>query len=335
MTTTTMATATANELTYREALNQAMTEEMDRDATVFLIGEEVGHYQGAYKVSQGMLARFGERRVVDTPIAETGFVGVGIGAAMIGLRPIVEVMTFNFSLVAMDQIVSNAAKIRLMSGGHLSIPLVVRGPGGAANQVAAQHSQALEAFFVHCPGLKVVAPSTPADAKGLLKSAIRDNNPVIFIESELLYSAKGSVPVGEHVVPIGRGDVKRMGRHCTVVAWSRAIHTCLTAATELSARGIEVEIVDPRSLRPLDEKIIVSSVAKTGRCVIVQDSWPMCSFGAEIAHRVHRRCFDELDAPVELVSSDDVPMPYARNLELEVLPQAKDVVDAVNRTLYL
>jgi pyruvate dehydrogenase E1 component beta subunit len=322
-------------ITFREALNQAMSEEMERDPTVFLMGEEVGHYQGAYKVSQGMLARFGERRVVDTPIAENGFAGVGVGAAMVGLRPIIEFMTFNFSLVAIDQIVNNAAKIRQMSGGQFTIPIVFRGPGGSAVQVASQHSQALESYYVHVPGLKVVMPSVPSDAKGLLKSAIRDDNPVIFIESETLYGVSGEVPPGEYTIPIGKGDVKRPGKDCTIVAWSKTVHTAAEAAKQLAAEGIEVEIVDPRSLRPLDDEIIFESVRKTHRCVIVQEGWPMCGFAAEIAFRVQRNCLDFLDAPVERVTNEDVPQPYARNLEVEVLPQAKDVVRAVKAAMYL
>jgi pyruvate dehydrogenase E1 component beta subunit len=322
-------------ISYREALNQAMSEEMERDPAVFLMGEEVGHYQGAYKVSQGMLARFGEKRVVDTPIAETGFAGVGIGAAMVGLRPIIEFMTFNFSLVAIDQIISNAAKIRQMSGGQFAVPIVFRGPGGSAMQVAAQHSHSLESFYAHVPGLKVVMPSTPADAKGLLKTAIRDDNPVVFIEAETLYSVTGEVPPGEYTIPLGRGDVKRPGKDCTIVAWSKTLHTSMEAAKQLAAEGIEVEIVDPRTLRPLDEEIIHESVRKTHRLVIVQEGWPMCGYAAEIAYRVQRACLDHLDAPIERVTSDDVPMPYARNLELEVLPQTRDVVRAVKTAMYL
>lgn len=322
-------------MTYREALNQAISEEMERDPTVFLIGEEVGHYQGAYKVSQGLLQRFGERRVVDTPIAESGFVGVGVGAAMTGLRPIVELMTFNFSLVAIDQIINNAAKIRQMSGGQFTVPMVVRGPSGVAAQVAAQHSQAFESFFANVPGLKVVAPAVPADAKGLLKSAIRDDNPVIFLESETLYSLTGEVPTGERTLPLGRGEVKRAGAACTVVAWSKMLHVALDAGKALAQDGIEVEIVDPRTLRPLDDELLFESVRKTHRCVIAEEGWPMCGYGAEIAYRVQRTCLDLLDAPVERVTSDDVPMPYARNLEMEVLPQVKDVVAAVRRVMYL
>jgi pyruvate dehydrogenase E1 component beta subunit len=322
-------------ISYREALNQAMSEEMDRDANVFLMGEEVGHYQGAYKVSQGMLARFGEKRVVDTPIAECGFAGVGIGAAMVGLRPIIEFMTFNFSLVAIDQIINNAAKIRQMSGGQFTIPIVFRGPGGSAVQVAAQHSQALESFYAHVPGLKVVMPSVPVDAKGLLKSAIRDENPVVFIEAETLYSLTGEVPPGEYTIPIGKGEVKRQGGHCTVVAWSKMVHTALEAAKLLAQEGIEIEVVDLRTLRPLDDEIIFESVRKTHRCVILEEGWPVAGYGAEVAYRVQRMCMDALDGPVQRVTSDDVPMPYARNLELEVLPQPRDLVAAVKSALYL
>jgi pyruvate dehydrogenase E1 component beta subunit len=322
-------------ISYREALNQAMTEEMERDPSVFLMGEEVGHYQGAYKVSQGLLAKFGEKRVVDTPIAECGFAGVGVGAAMVGLRPVIEFMTFNFSLVAIDQIINNAAKIRQMSAGQFSIPIVFRGPGGSAMQVASQHSQAFESFYAYTPGLKVVMPSMPSDAKGLLKTAIRDDNPVVFIESETLYSVTGEVPPGEYTIPLGKGDVKRQGKDCTIVAWSKMVHTALEAAKQLAAEGIEVEIVDPRSLRPLDDELIFESVRKTHRCVIVEESWPMCGYGAEVAYRVQRSCMDFLDAPIERVTSDDVPMPYARNLEIEVLPQPKDVIRAVKGAMYL
>jgi pyruvate dehydrogenase E1 component beta subunit len=320
---------------YREALNQAMTEEMERDPNVFVMGEEVGHYQGAYKVTQGLLQRFGEKRVVDTPIAECGFAGIGVGAAMVGLRPIIEFMTFNFSLVAIDQIVNSAAKIRQMSGGQFTIPIVFRGPGGSAVQVASQHSQSLEGYYAYCPGLKVVMPSTPADAKGLLKTAIRDDNPVIFIESETLYSVTGEVPHGDVMVPLGKGDIKRSGKDCTIVAWSKMVHLALETAKVLEADGLSIEVVDPRTLRPLDDEIIVSSVNRTHRCVILEEGWPVGGFGAEIAYRVQRWCMDSLDAPVVRVTSDDVPMPYARNLELEVLPQVKDVVQAVKSVMYL
>ena len=244
---------------------------MERDESVFLMGEEVGFYQGAYKVSQGLLERFGQRRVIDTPITEGGFTGVGIGAAMVGLRPVIEVMTFNFSILALDQIVNHAAKIRYMSGGQFKIPLVIRGPGGAAHQLAAQHSQSLEAYFAHVPGLKVVMPGTPKDAKGLLKSAIRDDNPVIFIESEVMYALKGEVPEGEYTIPIGVGDIKRDGKDVTIIAYSKMLHTALEAATLLEKEGIAAEVVDPRTIRPLDEEIIFNSVKKTNRCVIVEE----------------------------------------------------------------
>lgn len=322
-------------ISYREALNQAIREEMDRDADVFLMGEEVGHYQGAYKVSQGLLQRFTERRVIDTPIAEMGFAGVGVGAAMVGLRPIIEFMTFNFSLVAIDQIVNNAAKIYQMSAGQFHIPIVFRGPNGPAVQVGSQHSQALESFYSHVPGLKVVAPSTPYDAKGLLKAAIRDDNPVVFMESETLYNSTGEVPDEDYLVPLGVGEIKRSGGSVTLVAWSKMIELCFEVAETLATDGIEAEIVDPRTLRPLDTEIIAQSVHKTGRCVIVEVGWPVCGFGAEIAYHVQRDCLDHLDAPVERVTSDDVPMPYALNLENEVLPQVKDVVGAVHKVLYL
>ncbi len=323
-------------LSYREALNQAMSEEMARDPSVFLMGEEVGHYQGAYKVSQGMLERFGERRVIDTPIAECGFVGVGVGAAMVGLRPIVELMTFNFSLVAIDQVINNAAKVRQMSGGQFKVPIVIRGAGGAAHQLGAQHSQSLESMYTYCPGLKVVMPATPADAKGLLKTAIRDDDPVVFIEGELLYGMQGEVPEGEHLIPLGRGEVKREGSDCTIVAWSKMVHLALAAAEELERKhDLSVEVVDPRTIKPLDEEIILRSVAKTHRCVVVEEGWSFNGVGAEIAHRVQRGVFDELDAPIERVTSLDVPMPYALHLEDLVAPTVPKVVAAVRRTLYL
>ncbi len=322
-------------ISYREALNQAMREEMERDDNVFLMGEEVGHYQGAYKVSQGLLQRFSERRVVDAPIAEMGFAGIGVGAAMVGLRPIIEFMTFNFSLVAIDQIVNNAAKIYQMSGGQYPIPMVFRGPSGPAVQVGSQHSQALESFYSHVPGLKVVLPSTPYDAKGLLKTSIRDDNPVIFMESETLYNSTGEVPEEEYLIPIGVGDVKREGRDVTVVAWSKMVEVAIATAEQLAGEGVDVEVVDPRTLRPLDDAIIAESVRKTGRCVIVEVGWPVSGFGAEVAYRVQRDCLDYLDAPVERVTSDDVPMPYAAALEQEVMPQIKDVAAAIKKVLYL
>jgi pyruvate dehydrogenase E1 component beta subunit len=322
-------------LSYREALNQAMSEEMERDGDIFLMGEEVGHYQGAYKVSQGLLQKFGEKRVIDTPIAECGFVGVGIGAAMTGLRPIIELMTWNFSLVAIDQIINNAAKIRLMSGGQFKLPIVFRGPGGAAGQLGAQHSQCLEHMYANVPGLKVVMPSTPADAKGLLKTAIRDDDPVVFIEGERLYGVQGDVPEGEHVIPLGKADVKRAGKDCTIIAWSRMVHVADEAAQQLAKENIEVEIVDPRSLRPLDGETLFASVKKTNRCVVVEEGHHFANVGAEIASQVAAACFDDLDAPVERVTRADVPMPYAPNLEALVTPDAARVVAAVKRAMYL
>jgi pyruvate dehydrogenase E1 component beta subunit len=322
-------------LSYREALNQAMAEEMERDGDIFLMGEEVGHYQGAYKVSQGLLQKFGEKRVIDTPIAECGFVGVGIGAAMTGLRPIVELMTWNFSLVAIDQIVNNAAKIRLMSGGQFKCPIVFRGPGGAAGQLGAQHSQCLEYMYANVPGLKVVMPSTPADAKGLLKTAIRDDDPVVFIEGERLYGFQGEVPDGDHVVPLGKASVQREGKDCTIVAWSRMAHVAEEAAQLLEKENIAVEIVDPRSIRPLDAATIFSSVKKTNRCVVLEEGHQFANVGAEIAAQVAAACFDDLDAPVERLTRMDVPMPYAANLEALVTPDAQRVVAAVKRAMYL
>jgi pyruvate dehydrogenase E1 component beta subunit len=319
---------------YREALNAAMCEEMARDPNIFLMGEEVGEYQGAYKVSQGMLQKFGARRVVDTPIVETGFAGIGIGAAMTGLRPIIEFMTFNFSLVAIDQIINNAAKIRQMSGGQFKVPIVFRGAGGAAGQLAAQHSQSLESYYVHCPGLKVVMPSTPKDAKGLLKTAIRDDNPVIFIESELLYGSSGEVPEGEYLIPLGVADVKREGSDVTIVTYSKMVHVSLAAAAELSGEGVSVEVVDVRTLRPLDLDTIVASVKKTSRCVVVQEGWPMAGMASELAFQIQEAAFGWLDAPVARVTNQDVPTPYAKNLEAMVAPSAEKVVAAVKRVMY-
>jgi pyruvate dehydrogenase E1 component beta subunit len=320
----------------REALNQAMTEEMERDENVFLMGEEVGYYNGAYKVTQGLLQRFSERRVVDAPIAEMGFAGIGVGAAMVGLRPIIEFMTFNFSLVAIDQIINNAAKIYQMSGGQFNVPIVFRGPGGPAVQVASQHSQALESFYAHVPGLKVVMPATAYDAKGLLKTAIRDDNPIVFIEGETLYNTTWEVPAEEeHLIPLGVADIKREGKDVTLIAWSKMVWTCLDAAKALAEQGIDAEVVDPRTLRPLDVDTLAQSVRKTGRCVIVEVGWPVAGFGAEIAYQMQKLCMDSLDAPIERVTSDDVPMPYAKVLEDEVQPQVKDVVAAVRRVLYL
>jgi pyruvate dehydrogenase E1 component beta subunit len=316
-------------LSFREALREAMVEEMERDPDIFLMGEEVGYYNGAYKVSEGMLERFGEKRVIDTPIAEAGFAGVGIGAAMVGMRPIIEFMTWNFSLVAYDQLVNNAAKLRYMTNGQFTLPIVFRGPSGAAHALGAQHSQALESIYAHVPGLKVVVPSIPADGKGLLKAAIRDDNPVCFMESELMYSLKGEVPSGEHVIPLGVADVKRPGDDVTIVTWGKMLHTAVKAAEELAGGGIEAEIVDLRTIRPLDTDAILASVRKTHRLVVLQEGWPFAGVAAEIITLVTREAFDDLDAPPERVTNLDTPMPYAVNLEQVVLPSVPRVVAAV------
>ncbi|MDH5491121.1 MAG: pyruvate dehydrogenase complex E1 component subunit beta [Myxococcales bacterium] len=326
----------ARTIRYREAIREAMAEEMERDSDVLLMGEEVGHYQGAYKVSEGLLTRFGERRVLDTPIAEAGFAGIGVGAAMTGLRPIVEFMTWNFSFVAFDQIISNAAKIYQMSGGTIRCPIVFRGPNGAARQVSSQHSHAVEPFYASIPGLLVAAPSTPRDAKGLLKWAIRDDNPVIFLEGETLYGEKGEVPAPEldELIPFGCARVAREGDACTLVAWGSALQKALEAAEELAAVGIECEIIDPRTLRPLDTPALVRSVRKTHRCVVVHEHWPYGGPGAEIVDRLQREAFDDLDAPIERVAGLDVPMPYASNLEARVLPTVQRIVRAVRAACY-
>ncbi len=321
-------------LTYREALNQAMREEMHRDETIVLMGEEVGYYNGAYKVSKGLLDEFGPKRVLDTPITELGFTGLGVGAAMAGVRPIVEMMTFNFSMLAIDQIVNSAAKMLYMSGGQFPIPMVVRGPGGAGHQLGAQHSQSLESWYCHVPGLKVVMPATPADAKGLLKTSIRDDNPVVFIESEVLYGTKGEVPDGEHLIPLGVADIKRAGRDVTLVAHSKMVFVALEAATDLANEGIEAEVVDPRTLRPLDTEAILNSVRKTNRVVVVEEGWEYCGVGAQFVDVIQREAFDYLDAPVLRVTGADVPMPYAKNLEHAALPDKEKVKDAVHRVLY-
>ena len=322
-------------ITYRDALNQALREELRRDPSVFLMGEEVGVYQGAYKVSKGLLQEFGPQRIIDTPITEEGFAGVGVGAAMAGLRPIIEMMTWNFSLVAIDQIVNGAAKMLYMSGGQFKIPMVFRGPGGAAHQLSAQHSQSLEAWYASVPGLKVVAPSTPYDAKGLLKSAIRDDDPVIFMEGETLYGAKGEVPDEEYTIPIGVTDIKRAGTDVTIIAWSKMVTVALKAAEQLAADGISCEIVDPRTLRPLDDGPILASVRKTNRCVILEEGWPVAGLGAHLAFQIQRDAFGDLDAPITRVTGADVPMPYAKNLEHLAMPSPSRVVAAVREVLYL
>jgi pyruvate/2-oxoglutarate/acetoin dehydrogenase E1 component len=319
-------------MTYREALNLALREEMRRDPHVFVMGEEVGLYEGAYKVTQGLLKEFGPQRVVDTPIAESGFTGVGIGAAMVGLRPVIEMMTFNFALLALDQILNSAAKIHYMSGGQYAVPIVIRGPGGPAHQLAAQHSQSMESYFVHVPGLKVVRPSTPMDAKGLLKSAIRDDNPVIFIESETLYPVKGEVPEDpDFLIPLGQAVVRREGRDVTVIAYMGMLYRVLEAAEELDKEGISVEIVDPRTLRPMDKPTIIASVRKTHRAVVVEAGAGFAGVGSEIAAFVTEEALDDLDAPVERVTGADAPMPYARNLERAKTPSKEKIIAAIRR----
>ena len=323
-------------VTYREALNRALREEMERDDSVFLIGEEVGEYDGAYKVSKGLLDQFGEWRVRDTPIAENGFAGLGVGAAMAGLRPVVEFMTWNFALLAYDAIVNSAAKMLFMSGGQFNIPIVFRGPGGAALQLSAQHSQVPDPWYANIPGLKVCAPATPADALGLLKSAIRDADPVVFIEGELLYNVKGEVPDGEHLVPIGLADVKRVGEDVTIVAHSKMVQVALAAAEKLATDyEVEAEIVDLRSLRPLDTDTVITSVRKTNRAVVVQEGWPIAGIGAQIVDDIQREAFDDLDAPVARVSGLDVPMHYARPIEKLIVPSVDHVVNAVKHVCYL
>ena len=323
-------------ITYREALNRALREEMQRDDSVFILGEEVGEYDGAYKVTKGLLDEFGAMRVRDTPIAENGFAGLGIGAAMAGLRPIVEFMTWNFALLAYDAIVNSAAKLLHMSGGQFTVPIVFRGPGGAAMQLAAQHSQVPDPWYANIPGLKVCAPATPADAMGLLKAAIRDEDPVVFIEGELLYNVKGDVPDTEHLVPLGVADIKRTGEDVTIVTHSRMVHVALQAAEMLATEHeVEAEVVDLRSLRPLDLDTYVNSVRKTNRAVVVEEGWPVAGIGAQVVDDIQREAFDELDAPVARVSGLDVPMHYARALEKLIVPDADAVVNAVKHVCYL
>jgi len=322
-------------ITYRDALNQALREEMQRDDRVFVMGEEVGIYQGAYKVSKGLLQEFGEMRVVDTPITELGFAGVGVGAAMVGLRPVIEFMTWNFALLALDQVVNSAAKMLSMSGGQFNIPMVFRGPNGAALQLSAQHSQAWESWLAHIPGLKVVAPGTPYDAKGLLKSAIRDDNPVLVLEGEMLYNVKGEVPDGDYTIPIGKAQVKREGDHVTIVSYGKMINVANQAADQLAKDGIRAEVIDLLTLRPLDAETVCASVRKTNRAVVVEEGWEICGMGAQVADYVQRDCFDDLDAPVLRVHQADVPMPYAKNLERAAKPDAQKTVAAVRQVLYL
>jgi pyruvate dehydrogenase E1 component beta subunit len=322
-------------LTYRDALNQALREEMARDPNVFLMGEEVGVYQGAYKVSRGLLEEFGPNRVVDTPITELGFAGVGVGAAMVGLRPIIEFMTWNFALLAVDQIVNAAAKMRYMSGGQVGVPIVFRGPAGAALQLAAQHSQCFEAMYAHIPGLKVLMPATPADAKGLLKSAIRDDDPVVFMEGEMLYNNKGDVPEGEHLVPIGQADLKRTGEHVSLICYGKTVAQCLKAADLLDAEGISAEVLDLRTIRPLDLEAILASVTKTHRAVVAEEGWHFAGAGAQVVDEIQKQIFDELDAPVLRVTGADVPMPYNKVLEKAAKVSPEKIAGAAKKVLYL
>jgi len=322
------------EIQFREALGEAMSEEMRRDENVFLMGEEVAEYNGAYKVSQGMLDEFGPDRVIDTPIAELGFTGLGIGAAMNGIRPIIEFMTFNFSLVAIDQIINSAAKMLSMSNGQFKVPIVFRGATGNAGQLAAQHSQNFENWYANTPGLKVVVPSNPSDAKGLLKSSIRDDNPIIFMESELLYGTKGSVPEGEYLIPIGQADIRREGNDVTLVSFGKMMNQANEAALELEKEGTSVELIDLRTVRPIDYDSIVTSVKKTNRLVILEEAWPLASISSEVAYHIQKHAFDYLDAPVQRVTNQDVPLSYAPTLIEAVLPNVKGVIDAVNRVMY-
>jgi pyruvate dehydrogenase E1 component beta subunit len=322
-------------LTYRDALNQALREEMARDPDVFLMGEEVGVYQGAYKVSRGLLEEFGPNRIIDTPITELGFAGVGVGAAMVGLRPIIEFMTWNFALLAIDQIVNAAAKMRYMSGGQVGMPIVFRGPAGAALQLAAQHSQTFESMYAHIPGLKVVMPATPADAKGLLKSAIRDPDPVVFMEGEMLYNVKGEVPEGEYLTPIGQAEIKRAGDHVTLICYSKTVAICLKAAEQLAAEGISAEVVDLRTIRPLDLETIFASVGRTHRAVVAEEGWYFAGAGAQVVDEIQKGMFDELDAPVLRVTGADVPMPYNKHLEKAAKVSPEKVITAAKKVLYL
>jgi pyruvate dehydrogenase E1 component beta subunit len=322
-------------ITYRDALNQALKEEMQRDDRVFLMGEEVGVYQGAYKVSRGLLQEFGEMRVVDTPITELGFAGVGVGAAMVGLRPVIEFMTWNFALLALDQVVNAAAKMLYMSGGQFPMPMVFRGPNGAALQLAAQHSQAWESWLSHIPGLKVVTPATPHDAKGLLKAAIRDDNPVCFLEGEMLYNTKGEVPEEDYVIPLGEAEVKREGTDATIVTNGKMVLAALAAAEQLAKEDVSVEVVDLRTIRPFDVETIANSVRKTNRAVVAEEGWGVSGIGATIVDVIQRECFDDLDAPVLRVHQEEVPMPYAKSLENAAKPDAGKLVAAVKKVAYL
>ena len=319
---------------FREALREALNEEMRRDESVFLMGEEVAEYDGAYKVSQGMLAEFGPKRVIDTPIAELGFAGIGVGAAMNGLRPIIEFMTFNFSLVAIDQVINSAAKMMSMSGGQFTVPIVFRGPTASAGMLSSQHSQAFDNWYANTPGLKVIVPSNPADAKGLLKSAIRDNDPVIFMESEQMYGDKGEVPEGEYLIEIGKADIKREGTDVTIVSFGKIMKACYLAAEELEKAGVSCEIIDLRTIRPIDYDTVITSVKKTNRLVIVEEAWPLGSIATEVTFKVQKDAFDYLDAPILRVTSADVPLPYAPTLIEAALPNPTKIIAAVNQVMY-
>jgi pyruvate dehydrogenase E1 component beta subunit len=323
------------EVQFREAMREAMVEEMRRDENVLLMGEEVAEYNGAYKVSQGMLDEFGAKRVVDTPISELGFAGIGIGAAMNGLRPIIEFMTFNFSLVAIDQVINNASKMMQMSGGQFNVPIVFRGPTGSAGMLAAQHSNAFENWYANCAGLKVIVPSNPSDAKGLLKSAIRDNDPVIFMESEQMYGDKGMIPEGEYLIPIGSAEIKRTGSDVTLVSFGKMMKVAMKAAEELMKENINAEVIDLRTVRPLDYRTVIESVKKTNRLVVVEESWPLGAIATEIAFVVQKDAFDFLDAPVKRVMGADVPMPYAPTLIEAYLPNPERTIKAVKEVMYL
>jgi pyruvate dehydrogenase E1 component subunit beta len=322
-------------ITYREALNQALREEMIRDPDVFLMGEEVAEYDGAYKVTKGLLKEFGAERVVDSPISELGFAGLGVGAAMAGLRPVIEFMTFNFAYLALDQVINNATKLHYMSDGQFDIPIVFRGPTGAALQLAGQHSQACETYYSHAPGCKVVTPGTPADAKGLLKAAIRDDDPVAFMEGELLYNLKGEVPEDDDfVIPLGVADLKREGSDVSIITHGKMIHVALQAASKLEKDGIQADVLDLRTIRPLDMDAILTTVAKTNRVVYVEEGWPYAGTGAQIVSMIQEEAFDQLDAPILRVTQADIPMPYAKNLEALAKPSAGHVVEACNKVLY-
>jgi len=321
-------------ISYREALNRALDEEMARSEDVFLMGEEVAEYDGAYKVSKGLLAKYGPTRVIDTPITELGFTGIGVGAAQVGLRPVIEWMTHNFALLALDQVVNNAAKMRYMSGGRFKMPVVFRGPNGPAEYLASQHSQSFASYWMHIPGLKVIAPSNPSDAYGLLKTAIRDDDPVVVLESEMLYGMTGEVDDKEFLVPLGKAEIKREGTDLTLISYSKPMRVCLEAAKSLEEMGISAEVIDLRSIRPLDMETVLESVRKTNRAIVVDESWPMASVGSHVSYLISRDAFDRLDAPVEFISSEDVPMPYNHALELAAQPNVEKIIAAAKRVLY-